>query len=107
MAKIPVMKKVKQMGTLSALWQYRTELSAMFRDILAGRYKPSFVTLLALIGAALYILSPIDLIPDIFVLVGWVDDGFVFYFLLKRMIYELDRYRRSQTIPLKTDRQLR
>lgn len=106
MPKIPVMKKVKQIRSLAALWRYRSELFAMFRDMLNGSYKASFLTVVALVAAILYILSPIDLIPDFLPVVGWMDDGFVFYFLLKRLMYELQRYDQRRQ-PFSINKQLR
>jgi uncharacterized membrane protein YkvA (DUF1232 family) len=97
MAKIPLMKKVQQIRTLSALWKYRTGLFSMFRDMLGGRYKASFLTVVAMIAAAIYIISPVDLIWDVIPVIGWMDDGAVFYFLLKRLMYELNRYSASRT----------
>jgi uncharacterized membrane protein YkvA (DUF1232 family) len=97
MPKIPLMKKVQQVRTLSALWRYRAGLFDMFRDMYRGRYRASFLTVVAMIAAAIYILSPIDIIPDFLPIVGWMDDGAVFYFLLKRLMYELNRYSTGRT----------
>jgi len=97
MAKIPVMKKIVQLRSLSALWQHRSTLFSMFREMFRGSYKASFLTVIALIAGAIYILSPIDLIPDFIPVAGWIDDGAVFYFLLKRLMYELSRYTASRS----------
>ena len=97
MPKIPLMKKVQQVRTLSALWRYRSGLFSMFRDMYQGRYRASFLTIVAMIAATVYILSPIDVIPDFLPIIGWMDDGAVFYFLLKRLMYELNRYSASRT----------
>jgi uncharacterized membrane protein YkvA (DUF1232 family) len=35
-----------------------------------------------ILGSLLYILSPIDISPDIFPIVGWIDDGLVLTLLL-------------------------
>ena len=97
MAKIPVMKKIAQIRSLSGLWRHRTDLLSMFREMFRGTYKASFLTIIALIAGIIYILSPIDLIPDFIPVVGWMDDGAIFYFLLKRLMYELNRYTTSRS----------
>jgi uncharacterized membrane protein YkvA (DUF1232 family) len=92
MAKIPVMKKVAQIRSLAGLWRYRAELFSMFGEMIRGTYRASFLTLMALALGAIYVLSPIDLIPDFLILAGWVDDGAIIYFLLRRLMHELNRY---------------
>lgn len=92
MARFPFSKKVQQIRSLSQLWQYRAALFSMFRDAWRGKYKLSILTILALVAAGIYILSPFDLIPDFIPVIGWIDDGIVFYFLLKRLMHELNRY---------------
>lgn len=47
----------------------------------APRQTP-WAALVSLVMAILYGVSPIDLIPDILLLVGWVDDALVVPFLL-------------------------
>lgn len=96
MAKIPVMKKVQQIRTLSALWKYRSQLFRMLREMLRGTYKASFLTIVALVAGLIYIISPIDILPDFIPLIGWMDDGFIMYFLLKRLMYELQRYEQGK-----------
>jgi len=96
MAKIPVMKKIAQIRSLSALWQHRSTLFNMFREMFRGTYKASMMTVIALIAGGIYILSPIDLIPDFIPIVGWIDDGAILYFLLKRLMFELSRYTASR-----------
>ena len=97
MAKIPMMKKVQHIRSLVGLWKYRSELYSMFGEMFRGTYRASFLTMIALVAGILYILSPIDLIPDFIPVIGWMDDGAVFYFLLKRLMYEINRYTASRS----------
>ncbi len=92
MAKIPMIKKVQQIRTLSALWKHRSELFGMLSDMWRGTYKASLLTIVAIVLGLLYIISPIDLIPDFIPVVGWMDDGAIMYFLLKRLMYEMQRH---------------
>ena len=64
----------------------------MLMDMLRRRYRASFFTTLVLILGTLYILSPIDLIPDWIPVIGWADDTFVLVLMVKRLLYELQRY---------------
>jgi uncharacterized membrane protein YkvA (DUF1232 family) len=66
MAKIPGMKKYAQLRPWTALWQHRTTLMRMFREMYRGTYKASLLTVLALIGTAIYIVVPVDLIRILF-----------------------------------------
>lgn len=49
----------------------------------------NFLTIIAIVAALIYILSPYDLLPDIFPVTGWFDDAF----LLGVLIYYL-KYRK-------------
>lgn len=100
MARIPVNKKLRQLRSLSALWQHRKQLFRMFREMYKGTYKASLLTMIALVAAVIYVVWPFDLVPDIIPIVGWIDDGFVIYFLLKRLLSELQRYQATKS-PLK------
>lgn len=66
----------------------------MTRDVLSGRYRPvpwrAFSWMLA---ALLYLVSPLDLIPDVILLLGLVDDFFIVGWLLTRVDLALSDYR--------------
>ncbi len=44
-------------------------------------------------GSLLYVLYPIDLIPDFIPFVGYLDDALVFAACLKFVIQDLEKYR--------------
>jgi uncharacterized membrane protein YkvA (DUF1232 family) len=96
MPKIPFLRTVNRIRGFSGLWKHRQELREMIADARAGRYRVSFLTILAVIAAVLYVLSPIDVIPDIFAIVGWGDDIAIIYFLSNRIGKELERYRNNK-----------
>lgn len=64
-------------------------------DIIVGKYKDYHATKLVLIVAAIiYIVTPIDLIPDLFP-GGLIDDMSIALWVLKEVGDELDRYKTS------------
>ena len=73
----------------------------MMREAVSGRYKMSFLTMGATILAIAYIIFPFDLLPDYIPFLGWIDDGLIFYFLLKRLTKETQRYNRSKAMERK------
>jgi hypothetical protein len=63
---------------------------------LQGRaYRTSKGKMIAMIIAVVYILSPIDFIPDVFLPVGIIDDATAFSWLLFAVGQEISRKRRS------------
>ena len=66
----------------------------MTRDVLLGRYRPvpwgAFLWMLAALG---YLVSPLDLIPDVLLLLGLVDDVVIVGWLLTRVDRRLAGYR--------------
>ncbi len=93
MPKIPFARTFNRIRGFSGLWKHRRELREMIADTRAGQYRISFLTIIAAIAALLYVLSPIDIIPDFFAIIGWTDDLVILYFLTNRIGKELERYR--------------
>ncbi|GAA4638052.1 hypothetical protein GCM10023196_094290 [Actinoallomurus vinaceus] len=58
-------------------------------------YRTSKGKIIAMIAVVVYILSPVDLIPDVFLPVGVIDDGTAFAWLLFAIGQEVTRKRRS------------
>src|SRR5690606_28302220 len=96
MAKISTLKSIKQIPGASQLYQSRKCLFHMLREIYRGNYKPSLLTSLSLIFGFLYIISPLDF--DWIPILGWIDDGFVFYLMVKRLQAETQRYSRYKAM---------
>lgn len=84
------------------LFSNRRTLWQMLRSVLNGSYRMSFLTTAVVIAALIYIISPIDIVPDFIVFFGWLDDGFILYLLLKRLNTETQRYIRAKVMERKT-----
>jgi uncharacterized membrane protein YkvA (DUF1232 family) len=80
-------------GPLAAL---ASELKALLRLIRAyakGRYRDvSLESMVLIVGAILYVVSPIDVIPDAIAGVGLLDDAAVLAFVLRLVREEIDDF---------------
>ena len=52
-------------------------LIEMIKAAISGEYPLPAWTITTIIGAIIYVVSPIDAVPDIIPIAGWVDDGAV------------------------------
>lgn len=87
-------KKMSGQKALKALLEHGRLLLSMIKDYFTGDYRE--VPYWAIGAAALalvYVLSPIDAIPDIIPGLGYLDDATVLAFCLKLVESELERYK--------------
>lgn len=70
----------------------------MVREIVKGQYKMSFLSVAIIVISLTYIISPIDLVPDFMPVLGWLDDGLVLYLLIKRVMFETQRFTRHKAM---------
>ncbi len=69
-------------------------VTAMIKDYLAGTYRrPPFRTMAASAAALLYVLNPLDLLPDFLPMVGLLDDVLVFAACLSMIKGDLEDYK--------------
>ena len=67
----------------------------MIKSYINGEYKEIPVgTLVAVVGAIVYWVSPVDVIPDVIPGVGYVDDALVVAYCLKAIKTDLDDYKK-------------
>jgi uncharacterized membrane protein YkvA (DUF1232 family) len=95
------MAKVRQGRTIQQGWHLfrnRRTLWQMMRETISGHYRMSFLTVVILIISIGYIIFPFDLIPDYIPVIGWVDDGIIFYLMLRRLVYETKRFSRYKAM---------
>lgn len=81
-------------GALAAMLDDVRMLFAMVRDYFSGEYDHvPLGVILSAAGVLLYVLSPLDLVPDFIPVAGLADDATVVAFFLYRMHAWIDDYR--------------
>ena len=83
-------QKAPSLGDRSEEFQI---LIDMIKDTFAGRYKMNRWNLSIIVGTVLYVVSPLDAIPDMIPVLGWLDDASIVGFAISKLADELDRYR--------------
>ncbi|WP_456435220.1 YkvA family protein [Thermovibrio ammonificans] len=81
----------------SFLSEYLTdakEMLLMLKDYLSGEYtEVPWFTVAAITVALLYVLNPMDLIPDFIPVIGQIDDAMVMGLCLQMVRKDLEKYR--------------
>ena len=95
-----LLNRFKEFFNNSSLEEIKDNMKEAFNyvsDVFSGRYKDYGMTaLITLVAGMVYVVSPIDIIPDFIPVVGFTDDITVFLFVLKSVNDELERYRKSK-----------
>jgi uncharacterized membrane protein YkvA (DUF1232 family) len=73
--------EIKMLRWSLLLTRFRKELLLAWAILKDARTPAS--AKLATLAAVLYVLSPVDLLPDLMPILGWLDDGVVALILLK------------------------
>lgn len=78
--------------------KYKQKIILMFqflKDVKQKKYPETpWKTLAAMIFTVLYIINPLDLIPDFIPIIGYIDDLAVFGFVLKLINKDLESYQK-------------
>lgn len=76
----------------SILWIRFLLLLQMLKDAMNGKYELSGIAIAMIVFAIAYVVSPVDLIPDVLIPVGWTDDALVVALLFKNIEHDLKNY---------------
>ncbi|MBM6618097.1 YkvA family protein [Bacillus suaedaesalsae] len=94
-----LLKQVQKKTTLehSRIGTFKNQLFLLidlYHDWHSGNYRQlPFKTLTMVIAAILYFVVPTDMIPDIFLGAGFIDDAAVLALILKQISNELEKYK--------------
>ena len=91
------MKKAKSFGAnrgpLAEVWGYLTALFRLLRAYIRKDYRDiPWGSIVLVIVAILYFVSPIDLIPDVIIGIGYVDDAAIIAFVVAQIKADLDNF---------------
>lgn len=86
-------KLFESIKALKPLYDDFVDTLSLIKDSICGAYSMPFNVIAALAGGLLYVLSPVDLVPDVVPLLGFLDDAAVFAFLMRLYKKDLDAYR--------------
>lgn len=82
-------------GPLGKFWSDLKLLFELVNDYRKGEYREiPWTSIAAIIGALLYVLSPIDLIPDFIPVIGLLDDAAVVALCLRAIDGDLQAYKK-------------
>lgn len=92
--KLPRLKQVFEQAKI---------MLSMVKDYWSGAYREiPYWAISAISLALLYVLNPADVVPDVIVGVGYLDDATVVAFCVKLVERELERYQEWRTARAKT-----
>ncbi|GAE92065.1 hypothetical protein JCM21714_1045 [Gracilibacillus boraciitolerans JCM 21714] len=81
-------------GRLAEVWEKLQLLLEVFRAWIKGEYKEiPKGSIIMIIATILYFVSPIDLVPDFLVGLGFFDDAAVIGFAIRQVSSDLDKFK--------------
>jgi len=95
-------EKIERIAANPTLHKYLNDVKLYFQmlgDIFTGKYKKvPFGTIAAIVGTLLYVLSPVDLIPDVIPVVGYLDDAAILAACLNFTRFDVEEYKKDKKL---------
>jgi uncharacterized membrane protein YkvA (DUF1232 family) len=81
-------------GPLAQVWEDLQLLFSLMKDYTSGRYREIPVgSVIVILGGLIYLVNPIDIIPDIVPVLGNIDDVFIIGLVLSQVHADLQSYK--------------
>lgn len=95
-------EKIEKIASNDTLHKYLADIKLYFQmlgDVFTGKYKKVPVgTIAAIVGTLLYVLSPIDIIPDFIPVVGYLDDAAMLALCLNFTRFDVEEYKKNKKL---------
>ena len=85
---------------IETMLRQATLLGRMLKDWFQGNYEAPWRVVAAVTAALLYFINPMDVLPDVVPLIGYLDDIMVVQFCVRRIQDDLRKYARAQDLSL-------
>ncbi|MVZ65140.1 DUF1232 domain-containing protein [Sphingobacterium sp. DK4209] len=66
----------------------------MIKDTFSGKYKMNKWNMSVVVATIIYVVSPLDAIPDLIPVLGWLDDASIVGFAISKLADEILRYKK-------------
>lgn len=88
-----IQKATANKGSLNNVWDQIQLFLALAKDYSSGVYTDiPKSAIIAIMAGLLYFISPLDIIPDFILGLGFLDDAFILGMVYKKVAKELERY---------------
>lgn len=88
-----ISKASKNQTNLTTVWNKMQLFFALAKDYTNGNYKNiSNSSIIAVVASLLYFISPLDVIPDFILGLGFLDDAFIIGYVFNKIAKELNQY---------------
>lgn len=95
-----LLSKASRLATKSGLKEARDDiriLGSLVRDCFTHRYNDyELKNLLVVVAGLIYLVTPVDALPDFIPVGGWVDDVFIISWVVDCVSDELTRYKNKR-----------
>lgn len=91
---VAMVNKLDKSPQLERVWQDLLLVFKLLNDWIDNNYREiSNSSMVLIIISLLYLLNPLDVVPDVIPVIGYVDDVAVIAFIIKQVEIELKKYK--------------
>lgn len=88
-------KATKKAGNLGDQMKNFTLLLSMIKDSFSGKFNIPNIDKGIIIGAIIYVVSPIDAVPDFIPFIGWLDDIAIVGIAMNKLSSLVSKYKKQ------------